>query len=196
MVSITIRYVPLVYRFSKLRKIEEKALRIVHSFADDVIRKRRQELTESANKGDDNNNDGQDDDIGIRKKRVLLDTLLQSSIDGEPLSDLDIREEVSVFIVGGHDTITSATTFCLYNLAKHPEAQQKCFNEALNVFGPASNKQPVTLSLLNQLSYLELTIKETLRLFPPLPLIGRLAMEDIKLSESQSIFFKQIKTFE
>lgn len=159
MVSLTIRYVPLVYRFSKLRKIEQKALRVVHSFADGVIRKRRQELTENANRCDENDNDGHDDDIGIRKKRVLLDTLLQSSIDGEPLSDLDIREEVSVFIVGGHDTITSATTFCLYNLAKHPEAQQKCFNEALNVFGPASNKQPVTLSLLNQLSYLELAIK-------------------------------------
>lgn len=185
MVSITIRYVPFVYRFSKLRKIEQKALRVVHSFVDDVIRKRRRELEVNTNRCEDDGDDGEhDDDVGIRKKQVLLDTLLQSTCNGEPLTDLDIREEVSVFIVGGHDTITSATTFCLYNLATHPEVQQKCFNEALNVFGPASNKQSVTMSMLNQLPYLELVIKETLRLFPPLPLIGRLAMEDIKLSES------------
>lgn len=74
----------------------------------------------------------------------------------------------------------------MYNMAKYPEVQQKCFNEAVNVFGPASTEQPVTLSLLNQLSYLEFTIKESLRLFPPLPLIGRQAMEDIKLSKPKS----------
>lgn len=74
-------------------------------------------------------------------------------------------------------------------MAKYPEIQQKCFNEAVNVFGPAvSIEQPVTLSLLNQLSYLELTIKESLRLFPPPALMGRLAMEDIKLSKSHFFF--------
>lgn len=60
--------------------------------------------------------------------------------------------------------------------------QQKCFNEVVKVFGTDA-KQPATLPLLNQLSYLELAIKESLRLFPSVPFISRQAMEDIELSE-------------
>lgn len=86
----------------------------------------------------------------------------------------------------GHDTTTSAITFTLYNLAKHPEVQQKCFNEVCDVFGKdVKHQRQTTLALLNQLSYLELAIKETLRLFPPVPLVSRRATEDIRLSKIQ-----------
>lgn len=60
--------------------------------------------------------------------------------------------------------------------------QQKCFDELFDVFG-ADTKEPTTISKLNQLFYLEITIKESLRLFPSVPFIGRIAMEDIELSE-------------
>lgn len=73
-------------------------------------------------------------------------------------------------------------TFCLYNMAKYPEIQQKCFNEIVDVYGTDVN-QPATFSLLNRLFYLEMTIKETLRLFPPGTVISRTAMDDIKLSK-------------
>lgn len=93
---------PLVFKLSKLYKIESNALQVMHQFTDDVIRKRRTELL--IDKGDNNsNNDGGDDaitgdDIGMRKKRALLDILLHSTIDDKPLTDLDIREEVDNFM--------------------------------------------------------------------------------------------------
>lgn len=91
----------------------------------------------------------------------------------------------SIFFFGfwqkGHDTTTSGITFCLYNIAKHPEVQEKCINEIVSVFG-TDGKQPISLSQLNQLAYLDMVIKESLRLYPSVPLIGRKAMEDIKLS--------------
>lgn len=82
----------------------------------------------------------------------------------------------------GHDTTTSGITFALYNLAKHPDVQQKCFNEIHDVFG-TDKDQSSTLHALNQLSYLELTIKESLRLFPSVPIVSRLAMDDVELSK-------------
>lgn len=83
---------------------------MIHGFADDVIRKRRQELIDGANKVNNNEDGGvaaeaaaaADDELGIRKNksRALLDILLQSTIDGKPLSDEDIRDEVNTFMFG------------------------------------------------------------------------------------------------
>lgn len=87
-------------------------------------------------------------------------------------------------ILQGHDTTTSAITFCLYNIAKYADVQEKCFKEIREVFG-ADKSAPTTLSNLNGLHYLELVIKETLRLYPSVPFIGRKALEDLELSEWQ-----------
>lgn len=86
------------------------------------------------------------------------------------------------FTLQGHDTTTSGITFCLYNIAKNRDVQEKCFKEIIEVFG-TDKTEPTTLAKLNSLSYLELTVKESLRLFPSVPFIGRLAMEDIELSK-------------
>lgn len=121
-------------------------------------------------------------EIDKNKKLALLDVLLQATVDGEPLSNLDIREEVDTFMFAGQDTTTSAIAFCLYNLAKHPEIQNKVRDEVRTVFGDDVEK-PMTPNELKELNYLELVIKETLRMYPSVPLFGREAQEDVTISE-------------
>ena len=55
---------------------------------------------------------------------------LQDS-DGERLSDQEIEDEVDTFMFAGHDSTSSALSWCLYNLAKHPLQQDRCREEAL-----------------------------------------------------------------
>lgn len=123
-----------------------------------------------------------ENDCGIRRKLALLDVLFQSTIDGKPLNDMEIREEVDTFVFEGHDTTTSGVSFCLYNLAKHPKVQQKALEEIKSVVGDDVSK-PVTQKVLNDLHYLELVIKESLRIFPSVPLFAREAQEDVEISE-------------
>jgi cytochrome P450 len=69
----------------------------------------------------------------------------------------------------------------LYNLAKHQEIQQKVFEESRAVFG-GDLMAPATIQKLKSLNYLELVIKESLRLYPSVPFFGRFVSDEIVLS--------------
>lgn len=157
----------------------------MHEFTERVIKARRKALEAKHLSSSEENND---EDVGIKKKLALLDVLLKSTIDGKPLSDLDIREEVDTFMFEGHDTTTSGISFTLHCIAKHPEIQAKLFEEIKQVFGDDKNSK-ATLRELNELKYMDLVIKESLRMFPPVPIIGRRIEEEITLSNTNFILF-------
>lgn len=77
---------------------QKKVIETLHNFTEVIIRTRRDELVQSAQSNDDADVNM---DNGLRSnKMALLDILLKSSIDGEPLSNEDIREEVDTFMFG------------------------------------------------------------------------------------------------
>lgn len=158
-----------IYQFTGMYRREKKALEILHGFTDQVIRSRRDELLNRISQ------ESFDIDVNSKKKVVLLDILLQATVDGKSLTNMDIREEVDTFMFAGHDTVTSGLSFCLYNIAKYPDVQQKIFNEIQAL------DSEVCLSTLNNMNYLELVIKESLRLFPPVPHFARKLTEEATL---------------
>lgn len=157
-----------------MSRVEKELLKVIHGFADKVIAMRKDELS----KQNSLKSDGDEiDDFPSKKKLALLDLLLQVKAGDAPLSDSDIREEVDTFMFGGHDTTTSGSSFVLYNLAKHPEEQQNVYEEILEIFGDDRNRK-ISFQDLNKLNYLDLVIKESLRLFPPVPYFARILSED------------------
>lgn len=67
-------------------------MKVLHGFTDKVIRERRQKLINQEKIANDKS------DEKTRKDGTFLDILLQGSVDGKPLSNLDIREEVDTFM--------------------------------------------------------------------------------------------------
>lgn len=161
----------------KEAKRQDTAIKIMHDFTENIIRQRRQALVNSQ---DPNSPSELVDDLGQKRRMALLDVLLQSTIDGAPLSDEDIREEVDTFMFEGHDTTTSAISFCLYEISRHPEVQKRLVQEIHEVLGD-DTQRPVTLRDLGELKYMENAIKESLRLHPPVPMIGRWFAEDVEI---------------
>lgn len=155
-----------------------KCLSILHSFTDNLIKCRRQTLINIAPAQTEND---EYEFYGNKRMHNFVDILLQSQIDGHPLSNIDIREEVDTFIFEGHDTTAAAITFALYNIAKYPDVQRKCFAEMRETFGDDKWTAP-TIDQLHSLSYLDLVLKETLRLYPSVPVIGRVIEEETMIS--------------
>nr|CAI5848787.1 unnamed protein product [Callosobruchus analis] len=108
---------------------------------------------------------------------AFLDILLRSTLDGQPLSREDIREEVDTFMFEGHDTTASAISFCIFEVATHPDVQEKVLEEQISIFGDDFYRN-ATLSDLQEMRYLECVVKEALRLYPSVPFIGRKTNED------------------
>ncbi|KAJ3655747.1 hypothetical protein Zmor_014862 [Zophobas morio] len=159
----------LTYMLTRNYHMEKKAIRILHDQANSIINKRYQELQKHT----------KEDNSETKKKKAFLDLLLEATIDGQPLSKVDIREEVDTFMFAGHDTTASAISFTLFCLASYPDVQQSAFEEQQLIF-KEDRKPKVTYAHLQSMKYLEQVIKETLRLYPSVPLISRQPDTDLE----------------
>uniref|UniRef100_A0A452G8R1 Uncharacterized protein n=1 Tax=Capra hircus TaxID=9925 RepID=A0A452G8R1_CAPHI len=157
-----------------------RACRLVHDFTGAVIQERRCTLPK--------------EDIGdflkAKEKTKTLDfidvLLLTKDEDGKGLSDEDIRAEADTFMFEGHDTTASGLSWVLYNLAKHPEYQERCRQEVQELLKDRESKE-IEWDDLAQLPFLTMCIKESLRLHPPVTVISRRCTQDIMLPDGRVI---------
>lgn len=111
-------------------------------------------------------------------KNSFLDILLRMHIDEGTLTENEVAEEVATFFIGGFDTTASAASYTLYLLGHHGDIQAKVHAELDEVFGDDKGRS-VTLEDMKKLKYLDCVIKESLRMYPPVPLVARDIDEDV-----------------
>ncbi|KAM5543798.1 hypothetical protein V8D89_002415 [Ganoderma adspersum] len=108
-----------------------------------------------------------DADNGTQKD--LLSRLLVAHATGQ-LSEEELYEHISTFIISGHETTTQALSFTIYELSRHPKIQAKLREEIAAFKG-----EPTFDDFQTHLPYLDAVLRETLRLYPGLPYIERVA---------------------
>ncbi|XP_055467911.1 cytochrome P450 4F4 isoform X4 [Psammomys obesus] len=173
-------HVDSLYQLTADGRHFHKACHLVHSFTDAVVQERRRTLP---------NNVG-DDIFKVKAKSKTLDfidvLLLTKDEDGKELSDEDIRAEADTFMFEGHDTTASGLSWILYNLARHPEYQERCRQEVRELLRNRPSTE-IDWDDLAQLPFLTMCIKESLRLHPPVTVIARGCTEDIVLPDGRTI---------
>ncbi|KAL3624989.1 hypothetical protein CASFOL_031657 [Castilleja foliolosa] len=103
----------------------------------------------------------------------LLDVLLEIQGAGSlelPLTIENIKSVLVEMFGAGTETSTMVVDWAMAELLRNPRVLQKAQDEVRRVF---DGKQTLNESYIDQLQYLKLVIKETLRLHPPTPLIPR-----------------------
>ena len=171
-------HIDFVYNLLGYLKELLDILEPVHNFTKSIIKKRKAEFL--AMKVEQVSNDKVEDEseniyMRSKKKRyAMMDTLLQAQSEGL-IDDKGIMEETDTFTFEGHDTTSSGMTFTLLLLAHHPEVQEKLFEEIEEIIG-----EELTVDTYSKMPYMDRVLKESLRIYPPVPFISRTLTEDFE----------------
>ncbi|MFJ3905545.1 cytochrome P450 [Streptomyces sp. NPDC090025] len=104
----------------------------------------------------------------------LLSLLIAAGDEGGGFDPAELREQVLVFLLAGHETTATSLGFALHLLARHPEQQARAQEEVDRVL---AGRVPDAADL-DALPYLTQVLKEAMRLYPAAPAIGRRAVEE------------------
>ncbi|XP_062847468.1 cytochrome P450 4A6 [Trichomycterus rosablanca] len=152
-----------------------KACKIAHDHTDEVIRKRKEALHQEKE---------QDSAQGKRYLDFLDILLCARDEQQQGLSNEDIRAEVDTFMFEGHDTTASGISWIFYSLACHPEHQQKCREEIQQVL---QGKDTIEWEDLGKIPYTTMCIKESIRMYPPVPGIGRRMTKPVTFFDGRTV---------
>nr|AVL92879.1 CYP450 [Locusta migratoria] len=100
---------------------------------------------------------------------------------GENLSEEEIYNEIRTLTVSGVETTATSLGFTLALLGLHPEWQRLAQAELDDVFSAGDRLRPATERDLSQLTVIDAIVKESLRLFPPVPSTVYLLSDDVAL---------------
>jgi cytochrome P450 len=104
----------------------------------------------------------------------LLSLLVAARDGDEVLTDTEVRDQVLIFLLAGHDTTAIALTFALHLLGHHRDAQARVQAEVDDVL---DGRTPGAEDFA-RLPYTAMVLKEAMRLYPPAWGVGRRCSAD------------------
>ena len=107
---------------------------------------------------------------------VFLNEL--SNVTRDPVQ---LRDETTSFLIGGHRTTATLLSWTLYYLARLPETYEKLRSIVLSDFGEDLDTSRITVAELRKCKYLQFCLFESLRISSTIPAIAREAARDTTL---------------
>ncbi|XP_065207592.1 probable cytochrome P450 6a14 [Planococcus citri] len=112
--------------------------------------------------------------VGVRNSSVLK---------GEEFDEIDVAANAFLFFAAGFETTASTLSFCLYELAINQDIQEKLRQEVETVKTQCGGK--LTAECLKDFNYMDMVLAETLRKYPPLPVLHRESVEDYVIPDTK-----------
>lgn len=153
--------------FLKPEQELRQCVKTMDEFTSKVIRDRRKQILEG--------------------KTDLLSLFMAYRSDGtseeapSEFSDKFLKDVVMSFFIAGRDTTASTLTFTFWLLSQNPEVQSELLREIDSVCPKGSTPTYEMVKGSTSLPYLDGVIKEVLRLFPPVPVDPKYAVEGCTL---------------
>ncbi|KAI9222419.1 cytochrome P450 [Blastocladiella britannica] len=134
----------------------------------------------------------------VASKRDLLSFMLTVPTEGsgQPLDTENIRDQVLTFLIAGHETTATLLSWTIYQLTQNPMVEARVLEEAVRVCG-SDPSIPITFQQVGQLTYITQVLKETLRLYPPVPILGKMCktstvLKGVSVQQGEGLFVDTI----
>ncbi|KAJ7951018.1 putative Cytochrome P450 [Quillaja saponaria] len=141
-------------------------------------------------------------DSNYKEDDILSRFLVESKKDPEKMNDQYLRDIILNFMIAGKDTSANTLSWFFYMLCKNPLVQEKVAQEVKDVTGSQETEANIdefvariTDAALEKMHYLHAALTETLRLYPAVPVGGRVAeIDDIlpdgyKLKNGDGVYY-------
>ncbi|XP_074596440.1 cytochrome P450 4c21-like [Brevipalpus obovatus] len=116
-----------------------------------------------------------------RRNQAFLDHMLDNYKNGQNVTSDGLKDLIGelLTIVGtSFETIVNSTMWFLHNMAHNPDIQEKLYDELLDFDEKNEN---MTISQINELTYLDQCVRESLRIHPPVATTPRMVDEDVDI---------------
>jgi cytochrome P450 len=113
----------------------------------------------------------------------LLSMLLAAEDAENPqkrLTDVEVRDQAMTLFLAGHETTANALAWTWHLLAQHDDARVQMKAEIDAVLGP---ERLPTLEDTQRLPFTTAVFSEAMRLYPPVWVVGRRALEEVTIGE-------------
>ncbi|KAH6944514.1 hypothetical protein HPB50_003664 [Hyalomma asiaticum] len=183
-----------IYNFSIEGMWFRKMISGINEFNLKIMGERKKTFHLYRNQGDLSGSDDEDAkdkrEHQPERRMAVIDIMLDKHFKDPSYTMQEISKDLDLLLFAGHDTTSIAMAWTLYLLGLHPELQRKVQEELDAIFMDDVNRD-VTRDDTDHMVFLEACFKEAMRLFPPIPLIGRVLDESIKLG--QRFAYRQAK---
>ncbi|ORZ38203.1 cytochrome P450 [Catenaria anguillulae PL171] len=156
---------PILQRTRALPLVRDLSKRIdkFHAYLNSIIDKKEKEVKRRVASGETKN----------EKDMDLLERMIEANLkDDGSFSRDDLRSNVVIFFIAGHDTTAATLTTAIYYMGMNLDVQAKARAEVLKVYGDidptlaASDFPYLTTAEQGTLNYVTYVLKEALRLYP------------------------------
>ncbi|MBO9424029.1 cytochrome P450 [Labrenzia sp. R4_1] len=103
----------------------------------------------------------------------------RDSETGEPFTRDELIDQLGVFFLAGHETTASALTWAFYLLAMCPDVLRRLRAEV----DGTTDGNALTFEATRALGYTRAVFRETLRLYPPITFLPRVAMQGTRIGK-------------
>ncbi|CAH2107735.1 unnamed protein product [Euphydryas editha] len=172
-------HIDAIYKLLPMHARLMKYANIVYQYIDNMIYAKQELLTKNDTIGK------ADERIKTDKPKPPFNSFLELMVKNSKIYNekgytlKELREEIIVLAVAGSDTSAAGTSFTMLLLAQHPDIQDKVYKEIQEILGDSD--KPLEAKDLIKLTYTTAVIKESLRLYPPAPVITRHCHKDLEL---------------
>ncbi|KXN66445.1 cytochrome P450 [Conidiobolus coronatus NRRL 28638] len=163
-----LEYVPFFRRPELSNKLNQ-----YHEFIEEILKLKNEELKNGT----------------LNSNGDLISAFLQSNENSEEnkLSMEEIRDNLNVFIIAGHDTTSNTLASTIYYLARYPEIQDKLRGQVLDAMNYPKNVQIPTVDQLKNIPFMDLVNKESMRIMTTVSSVQRESSSTYTLSNGITI---------